>query len=55
MSEQRSFDSVSMIYIIPFLSIVLRHGGVGEVSDEESNEQVFLALELLAFSTDVCE
>lgn len=55
MSEQRSFDSISMMYIFPLISIVIRNGRVGDVSDEESNEQVFLALEFLSFSTDVCE
>ena len=55
MSEQRPFDSISMVYILPLISIVLRGGKVGDVSDDESNEQVFLALEFLSFSTDVCE
>ncbi len=55
MSEQRPFDSVSIIYILPLISIVLRNGGAGHIGDEESNEQVFLALEILSFSTDGCK
>lgn len=55
MSEQRPFDSVSMLYILPFIKIVLRGGGVGHVGAEECDEQVVLALEFLSFSTNICE
>lgn len=37
------------------MSIVLSHGGVGQTTNEEADEQVFLALEFLSFSTDVCK
>lgn len=55
MSEQRPFDSVSLVYIYPLVSTVLRRGGVGLSASDESDEQVVLALEFLSFSVDTCE
>ncbi|KAG6306393.1 hypothetical protein E4U45_007207 [Claviceps purpurea] len=51
--EQRPFDAVSLIYIMPLLLDVLRKGGVGENSDDK-DEQLVLAVEFLSFHTDVC-
>ncbi|KAG6003469.1 hypothetical protein E4U21_002005 [Claviceps maximensis] len=51
--EQRPFDAVSLIYILPLLLDVLRKGGVGEDSDDR-DAQLVLAVEFLSFHTDVC-
>lgn len=52
MSEQRPFDSVSLSYIFPLISMVLQHNGVGTSDANESVEQVTLALDFLSFHTD---
>lgn len=52
MSEQRPFDSVSLNYIVPLISIVLKQNGVGSSDADKSDEQVTLALEFLSFHTD---
>ena len=51
-AEQRPFDTVSLTYILPLVLIVLQRGGFGEQDDAEA--QLVLALEFLAFHTDVC-
>ncbi|MCJ1477873.1 translational activator of GCN4 [Lambiella insularis] len=51
-SEQRSFDSVSLNYIIPLICIVLQQHGVGQAEEDEADEQVTLALETLASHTE---
>ncbi|KAG6039359.1 hypothetical protein E4U41_002831 [Claviceps citrina] len=51
--EQRPFDAVSLIYIMPLLLDVLRKGGVGEDFDDR-DAQLVLAVEFLSFHTDVC-
>ncbi|KAG6015935.1 hypothetical protein E4U54_002694 [Claviceps lovelessii] len=51
--EQRPFDAVSLIYILPLLLDVLRKGGVGDDSDDR-DAQLVLAVEFLSFHTDVC-
>ncbi|GAB0135257.1 hypothetical protein EsDP_00003602 [Epichloe bromicola] len=51
--EQRPFDAVSLIYIMPLLLDVLRKGGVGEENDDR-DAQLVLAAEVLSFHTDVC-
>ena len=48
-SEQRSFDSVSLVYILPFIFAILRQGGVGQSTADEADEQVTLALEFLSY------
>lgn len=55
MSEQRPFDSVSLNYIFPLISIVLRKNGVESPNADETDEQVILALEFLSFHTDACK
>lgn len=55
MSEQRPFDSVSMIYIFPLIGLVLRNKGLGLSDGEDTDEQVTLALEFLAFHTELCK
>ncbi|KAG5983990.1 hypothetical protein E4U55_006502 [Claviceps digitariae] len=51
--EQRPFDAVSLIYILPLLLDVLRKGGVGQDADDR-DAQLVLAVEFLSFHTDVC-
>ncbi|KAI9801043.1 MAG: hypothetical protein M1825_003578 [Sarcosagium campestre] len=51
-SEQRPFDAVSLMYILPLLFRVLEHGGIGRTSSEEIDEQVILSLEFLSFHTE---
>ncbi|KAK2609328.1 translational activator of GCN4 [Conoideocrella luteorostrata] len=51
--EQRPFDAVSLIYILPLVLDVLRKGGVGDRTDDR-DAQLVLAAEFLSFHTDVC-
>ncbi|TPX16558.1 uncharacterized protein E0L32_003852 [Thyridium curvatum] len=51
--EQRPFDPVSLIYIIPLVVLVLQHGGFGASTDDR-DAQVVLAIEVLTFHTAVC-
>ncbi|CZR59752.1 probable translation activator GCN1 [Phialocephala subalpina] len=50
--EQRPFDTVSLIYILPLVFLVLRERGFGEPEDAEA--QIVLALEFLSCHTDAC-
>lgn len=52
--EQRPFDTVSLIYILPLILVILRKGGFGE-SAEERDTQLVLAIEVLSFHTSICE
>ncbi|KAI5462734.1 armadillo-type protein [Mariannaea sp. PMI_226] len=52
-SEQRPFDSVSLIYVLPLLLDVLRRGGIGKTGDD-ADAQIVLATEILSFHTDIC-
>lgn len=52
MSEQRPFDAISLNYIFPLISIILRQNGVGNSDADENDEQVTLALEFLSFHTN---
>ena len=51
--EQRPFDSVSLIYALPLIFDVLRKGGLGN-SPDDADAQLVLAIEFLAFHSDVC-
>ncbi|KAI0426327.1 armadillo-type protein [Xylaria sp. FL1042] len=52
-SEQRPFDAVSLIYILPLIFAVLRKGGIGEGADEMET-QLVLAIEFVSFHTLAC-
>lgn len=52
-SEQRPFDTVSLIYFLPLLLHVMTKGGFGEAGDDR-DAQIVLAVEILSFHTDVC-
>lgn len=52
-SEQRAFDSISLIYLLPLVFTVLRQSGIGKAEADEADEQVTLALEMLSYHTDI--
>ncbi|MBE3050051.1 hypothetical protein IMZ48_47625 [Candidatus Bathyarchaeota archaeon] len=52
-TEQRPFDAVSFVYMVPLLLHILRNGGVGENVDD-ADAQVVIATEVLAFHSGVC-
>ncbi|KAK4642786.1 translational activator of GCN4 [Podospora bellae-mahoneyi] len=49
--EQRPFDTVSLIYILPLVLLVLEKGGFGATA-EDRDAQVVLAIDILTFHTD---
>jgi len=51
--EQRPFDNVSLIYILPLLLLILEKGGFGDNADDR-DAQLVLAIEIISFHTDVC-
>jgi len=51
-SEQRPFDTVSLIYILPLVFAVLSQGGIAQSVANEADEQVTLALEILSYHTE---
>ncbi len=51
--EQRPFDTVSFIYFLPLLLLVLNQGGFAP-SAEDRDTQLVLSVEVLAFHTDTC-
>ena len=55
LSEQRPFDVISLTYILPLVMAVLRDNGIGRTEPDEVDEQITLALEFLAYHTDLCE
>ena len=54
-SEQRPFDGISLIYLLPLIFAVLKQNGIARPTGDEADEQVTLALEILSFHTDACE
>lgn len=55
LSEQRPFDGISLTYILPLVMAVLRDNGIGRTESDEVDEQITLALEILAHHTELCE
>ncbi|KAL8830579.1 MAG: hypothetical protein Q9170_005670 [Blastenia crenularia] len=53
MSEQRPFDTISLIYILPLATTVLQADGIGRTEPDEVDEQVTLALEVFTLHADV--
>lgn len=51
-SEQRPFDTLSLIYLLPLIFAVLRQNGIAESEADAADEQVTLALETLSYHTD---
>ncbi len=54
-SEQRPFDSISLIYVLPLVFAVLQQSGIARIAADEVDEQITLALEILSFHTDACK
>ncbi len=54
-AEQRPFDLVTVLYILPLVFVVLRQGGNAKAKGEDVDVQVVLALELLEVHTETCE
>ena len=52
-AEQRIFDAVSLIFMLPLVLRVLEEGGFGDTSNDK-DAQVVLAIEFLSFHTDTC-
>ena len=50
--EQRPFDTVSLIYMLPLMMIVLTQKGVGVEESDAADEQVTLALEFLSIHVE---
>ncbi|KAI1749570.1 armadillo-type protein [Xylaria castorea] len=48
--EQRPFDAVSVMYMLPLIFAILRKGGIGEAVDDRDT-QLVLAIEFLSFHT----
>ncbi|KAK5990963.1 eIF-2-alpha kinase activator GCN1 [Cladobotryum mycophilum] len=51
-SEQRPFDTVSLMYALPLAFDILRKGGFGD-SPDDRDAQIVLAIEFISFHTDV--
>ena len=52
LGEQRPFDEVSLLYMLPLIAALIRQGGVGGSSEEEADEQLTLIWEFLSFHAD---
>ncbi|KAL2115355.1 hypothetical protein VTJ04DRAFT_9610 [Mycothermus thermophilus] len=50
--EQRPFDPVTVVYVLPLILLVLEKGGFGSNADDK-DAQLVLAIEFLAFHSDV--
>ncbi|KAK0732965.1 armadillo-type protein [Lasiosphaeria miniovina] len=50
--EQRPFDTVSLIYALPLILLVLQKGGFAATADDR-DAQLVLAIEFLSFHTEV--
>ncbi|EXJ86414.1 hypothetical protein A1O3_03365 [Capronia epimyces CBS 606.96] len=48
-AEQRPFDTITTAYALPLIFTLLENGRIGEVSGDEADAQVLLALEFLSF------
>ena len=54
MSEQRPFDTISLLYILPLAMTVLQTEGIGRADADEIDEQITLALEFFIFHANLC-
>lgn len=55
LSEQRPFDTISLIYILPLPMTVVRANGIGRTVPDEVDEQVTLAFDFFASHADTCK
>ena len=54
-AEQRPFETASFAYILPLIFSVLDQSGIGDVSSDDADAQVLLALEFLSFQMSSCD
>ena len=54
LAEQRTFDVVSLAYMLPLVFLTLENGGFAETGSEEADEQLVLALEFLSLHSNEC-
>lgn len=54
LGEQRTFDVVSIAYMLPLIFLVLENGGYAAAGSEEADEQLVLAMEFLSLHTNEC-
>lgn len=53
-AEQRPFDTVTLVYVLPLVFDLLQKGGSG-TNDDDKDAQLVLALEFLSLHSIVCE
>ena len=53
--EQRPFDITSLFFILPLIISTMTKGGIGATEQDDIDEQIILALDFIAFHTQVCE
>ena len=55
LSETWPFDTISYVYTLPLVLMILKNGGIGDlISTEETDEQITLALEYLSSHAELC-
>lgn len=54
-AEQRPFDTASLAYMLPLVFAILDQGGIRELSVEDADAQVLLAIEFMTFQMSSCE
>ncbi|KAL8974279.1 MAG: hypothetical protein Q9197_001482 [Variospora fuerteventurae] len=52
LGEQRPFDTISLIYLLPLAMAVLRANGIDQTEPDDIDEQITLALEFFTLHTD---
>ena len=52
LGEQRPFDEISLLYMLPLMAVLICQGGAPHSTEEEANEQMILVLEFLSFHAD---
>lgn len=55
MGEQRQFDPATVIYFLPLVMLVLQRGGIDRKTQEDVDEQVVLAIEIITAHTEACK
>jgi hypothetical protein len=54
LGEQRPFDTVTLSYLLALVFLVLENGGIERAPGEDADEQIMLAIEVVAFHTSIC-
>ncbi|KAK9461253.1 armadillo-type protein [Lipomyces oligophaga] len=53
LSEQIPLDTISLVYVLPLIMLILNNKGIGCAESEQADEQLMLAIETLTFHTDI--